>query len=58
MAAARERQAVVDAIAAVGEVSPADAVTSMNFAWPELNLLDLRREQVKAWTSQTNGNGG
>jgi hypothetical protein len=58
VAAAKLRAEVVNAINAVGEVAPLDAVVSASFSWPELGLLDHRRQQVTAWTAQaTNGHG-
>ena len=55
--AAALRGAVVEAIGAVGEVSPSDVSMMASIGWAELDLLDHRRQMVRAWTAQATENG-
>jgi hypothetical protein len=50
--AASLRQAVVDALAAVGTVSPVDVSVMAAIGWKELDLLDHRRAMVAAWRNK------
>jgi hypothetical protein len=52
VAAARERQAVVDAIQKVAEVDSGAALMEQ-YTWPVLNQIDDTRRIVRTWTSQS-----